>query len=250
MSRHTATYPGPRNTRGFTLPELMVALLIGLFLLGALLIVVQDNRRTFSSQNQLSQLQDSERLAMSLLTDVVQSTGYFPNPVLTTMGASLPAQGAMAAGQPITGTYNAAPPGDTLTLRFATNSGDGIGNCSGGSNTSGAVQTYTNVFSVVVNAAGVSQLVCTMNGTVYPLVNNVTNLSVLYGVSTAGNTNVDTYMNATQVQAAGQWNNIISAQVTLTFLNPLYSAVNRGQGTQAQFLTFQRVIGIMAKTGI
>jgi type IV pilus assembly protein PilW len=240
-----------RSARGFTLPELLVALLIGLFLIGGLLAIVQDNRRTFSSQNQLSQLQDSQRLAMSLMTDVVQATGYFPNPVINTLTTLLPAVGAMAVGQAMTGTYNAATPGDTITLRYATNPGDGILNCSGGSNTTGAVQTYSNTFSVVVNGAGVSQLVCTMNGTVYPLVNNITNLSVLYGVNTAGTgTNVDTYMNATQVQAAGDWGNVVSAQVTLTFLNPLYSAANVGQGAQPQFLKFQRVIGIMAKTGI
>ena len=48
----------PRRQRGFTLIELMIALLIGLFLLGGLMTLVQDNRRSFSTQNQLSQLQD------------------------------------------------------------------------------------------------------------------------------------------------------------------------------------------------
>ncbi len=251
MSHFARHRPRLHGSRGFTLPELMVALLIGLFLLGALLTVVQDNRRTFSSQNQLSQLQDSERLAMSLMTDVIQSSGYFPNPVANTLTTLLPASGAMAAGQPMTGTTNAAFPGDTITVRYATSSGDGIINCSGSSNTTGAVQTYSNTFSVVVNAAGVSQLVCTMNGTAYALVNNVAKLSVLYGVNTAGTgSNVDTYMTAAQVQAAGNWNNVVSAQVTLTFLNPLYSAANLGQGAQTQYLTSQRVITVMAKTGI
>ena len=67
------------------------------------------------------------------------------------------------------------------------------------------------------------QLVCTMNGAQYPLVggttNNltVTNMSILYGIKdnagAVGN-NVDTYMNATQVTAAGDWNNVISVLVT------------------------------------
>ena len=58
-----------RAQRGFTLVEVMVALLIGLFLLGGLLRLVQDNRRTFASQNQLSQLQDAERIAMTMITE-------------------------------------------------------------------------------------------------------------------------------------------------------------------------------------
>ena len=36
---------------GFTLVELSVATLIGLFLLGGLLTIVQDMRRTFTNQN-------------------------------------------------------------------------------------------------------------------------------------------------------------------------------------------------------
>ena len=83
------------------------------------------------------------------------------------------AGGGMTAGQPMTGTYSAAPPGDTITSRYATNSGDGILNCTGTSNTSGAVAAYVNTFSVVN-----SQLVCTLNGTQYPLVSGVTNLDV------------------------------------------------------------------------
>ncbi len=65
---------------GFTLIELMIALLIGLFLAGGLLVLVQDNRRVFGNQNQLAQLQDSERLALSMMTDVIQMAGYFPDP--------------------------------------------------------------------------------------------------------------------------------------------------------------------------
>ena len=66
------------RARGFTLVELLVSLLIGLFLLGGLLTLVQNNKRTFTTQNSLAQLQDGERLAMSVMTDVIQTAGYFP----------------------------------------------------------------------------------------------------------------------------------------------------------------------------
>ena len=56
----------------------------------------------------------------------------------------------MAAGQALTGTYNAAAPGDTITVRYATTNGDGILNCLGQSNTERRrAAMYTNVFSVV-----------------------------------------------------------------------------------------------------
>jgi type IV pilus assembly protein PilW len=243
-----------RAQKGFTLVELMIALLIGLFLLGGLMTLVQDNRRSFSSQNQLAQLQDSERLAMTIMTDVIQAAGYFPDPTSNTAISSLPAVGVIAAGQALVGTYNAAAPGDSLTARYATTTGDGILNCTGSSNVTGSIAPtlYTNVFSVING-----QLVCTMNGTAYPLVGAVTNtpnaiiinkLSVLYGVNSTGvGNNVDSYVTAAGV---ANWNNVISVQLTLTFQNPLWSATIQGQGTQPQFLTFQRVVGVMNQTGI
>jgi type IV pilus assembly protein PilW len=129
-------------------------------------------------------------------------------------------------------------------VRYATNSGDGILNCTGSSNTSGAVFTYVNTFSVASN-----QLVCTReNGTTYPLVSGVTNLSVLYGVNTTGTgNNVDTYMQAAQVTAAADWNNVVSVRILLTFTNPLYVTAGAGQ---LPTITFQRLVGVMNKTGI
>ena len=61
--------------RGFTLIELMIALLIALFLIGGLLTLVQAMKSTSISQSGMSQLQDNERMAMTLMTDVIQSTG-------------------------------------------------------------------------------------------------------------------------------------------------------------------------------
>src|SRR5260370_35511241 len=103
---------------GFTIIELMIALLIGLFLAGGLLVLVQDNRRVFGNQNQLAQLQDSERLALSMMTDVIQMAGYFPDPtsnsaqstmLATTATATTP---AMVAGQALTGAGHTAGPGE------------------------------------------------------------------------------------------------------------------------------------------
>ncbi len=122
---------------------------------------------------------------------------------------------AMAAGQAMTGLDKGGVAPDSITVRYATSSGDGILNCAGRSNSSGGIFTYVNVFSVAVNAAGVSQLICTQNGTVYPLVDGVQNLRIFYGVNTTGSgSNVDSYQTAAQVAAAANWNNVISVQVS------------------------------------
>ncbi len=238
---------------GFTLIELMIALLIGLFLAGGLLVLVQDNRRVFGNQNQLAQLQDSERLALSMMTDVIQMAGYFPDPTSnsaqSTMLATTATTPAMVAGQALTGQYSAAVPGDSITVRYTTSGSDGILTCTGTSST-GAILTYINTFSVVKNAAGVGQLVCTReDGVLYPLINGVENLSVTYGVNTTGSgNNVDSYQNADQVTAASNWSNVISLQIALTFANPLYVA-GAPQGQPAT-IVLRRNIAVMNQTGL
>jgi type IV pilus assembly protein PilW len=240
----------PRDNRGFTLVEILIALLIGLFLMGALLTIVQANRTVFGNQNQLTQMQDSERMAMTMIADVIQSAGYFPDPTTNTLTTSLTAAAPFAVGQSIYGVYSATAPGDQIYVRYMTAGGDGILNCSGQSNPNpvgGANELYVNWFQVVG-----TQLICTMNGTQYNLVNGVTNLSILYGVKASagavGN-NVDTYMNATQVTNAGLWGSVISALVQLTFTNPLYVASQPTDGVNQPTITLQRVVGVMNQIG-
>jgi type IV pilus assembly protein PilW len=238
--------------RGFTLVEILIALTVGLFLMGALLTIVQTNRRVFGEQNQLAQVQDNERMAMTMMADVIQSAGYFPDPVNNTLTTTLTAVAPFGVGQSIFGTYSAAAPGDTIQVRYMTAGGDGILNCSGGSNATGGPIIYVNKFEVLNG-----QLVCTLNnGQQLPLVGgatnsglDITNMTILYGVkanvaATATGNNVDTYMNGTQVTAAGLWGNVISVKVTLTFTNPL--SANAGQPATFQL---KRVIGVMSQTG-
>lgn len=233
-----------RGERGFTLLEIMISLTIGLFLLGALLIIVQTNKTVFMNQNKLSQLQDAERMALTMMSDVIQSAGYFPDPTVNTQASALTAVAPFASGESISGVYSANSPGDQIFVRYMTAGGDNVLNCSGQSNPTGGANTrYVNSFQVLNG-----QLVCTMNGTPYNLVSGVTNLSFLYGVKAnvaAAANDVDTYMNATQVTAAGLWSNVITVLVQLTFTNPLYVA-NQGQ---PQTISVQRVVGVMNQTG-
>lgn len=236
--------------RGFTLVELMVTVAIALFLLFGLVTIVQNVRATSSNQALLAQLQDGERLAMIMMTDVTQEAGYFPNPVANTSANLVPA-GAFAVGQAISGTHanGANAPGDTLAVRYLTASGDGTLTCHGTSNTSGATVLYTNTFSVVGG-----QLMCDDGSGALPLVSGVTNLQVLYGVKRnfglAGN-DVDTYLNAAQM-AAADWLNVTSVTITLTFTNPLSAAAGSRttEGVnQPATVSFTRVVDIMNRTG-
>jgi type IV pilus assembly protein PilW len=237
-----------RAQRGFTLVELMVTVAIALFLLYGLVTIVQTVRRTSLDQQSLATLQDQQRFAMTVLTDVIQAGGYFPDPTLWTLATSLPAQGPFGQGQPFFGIHTAAAPGDTIGVRFRTRQGDGVINCTGGTNTANPTHLYTNFFSVV-QSGQTWQLMCSLDGAgAVPLVSGVTNLTIYYGVKrnfAVTDYNVDTYLTADKMLNT-DWDNISSVRVILTFTNPLFKP---GLGQQPPTITFDRVVEVMAHAG-
>jgi type IV pilus assembly protein PilW len=262
-----ASHGRTRNgQRGFTLIELMIALLIGIFLLGALLTIVQTNRTVFGDQNKMAQLQDAERMALTMMSDVIQSAAYFPTPytppsgvIGNTLTQSLPsiaapvvfaAPGQGVYGQSAVGGVGGAA-GDSISIRYMTAPNDNIVNCSGGDNGTAGNQVYINTFVVINGALQCNLYVGAAAVQTYTLVGDgttivVNNLQILYGVSTSGAANsVDTYMTANQVDAAGQWGNVLSVLIQLTFNNPMYVA---GQGLP-QYITISRVVTVMTNSG-
>lgn len=248
-TRHSAIVRhAAHRERGFTLIELMVTVGIALFLLGGLLTIVQNVRQSYFNQQALAQLQDQQRFAMTVITDVIQAGGYFPSPTAFTPQSALPAAGNYQQGQAFWGTHNAAAPGDTLGIRYMTAINDGVIVCDGTTNTAfNPTQTYTNLFSV---NQPLGQLQCQLNGAApVALVSGVTNLQILYGVKrnfALNDYNVDTYLAADQMNPA-DWLNISSIRVQLTFANPLFRQAGQGQ---APFITFQRVVEVMARAGV
>jgi type IV pilus assembly protein PilW len=240
---------GPFNQRGLTLIEMAIAMTVAMFLLAGITTVVMGVRTSFGTQNQLAQLQDNERLAMTIMTDVIQQAGYYPSPTIYTAAVALPTSAAFAtAGQVITGTSNPAAPGDTITARYAMTTTDRIFNCVGNSGTA-TLAAYENKFSVdgVNNMLQCVPSVTGVAGAAVPLVSGVTKMVIVYGVTTAAGatscTGTDTYLTAAQVTAitaVNAWFNICSVKVTLFFSNPA-SAANPIQ--------FTRVIPVMNTAG-
>lgn len=234
-----------RAHRGFTLVELMVTVAIAMFLLYGLVTIVGNIRRTSLDQQSLAQLQDQQRFAMTVLTDVIQAGGYFPDPTAWTPATSLPAAGPFGQGQAFTGLHNAAVP-DTIGVRYRTAGNDGVINCTGGTyiGAPNSTHLYTNSFSV--SAAG--QLQCALDGAAaVALVSGVTNLTIYYGVKrdfAVTDYNVDTYLTADQMLNT-DWANVSSVRVVLTFTNPLF----KGTADQPPTLSFDRVVQVMARAG-
>lgn len=63
------------KTRGFGLIELMVAMVLGLLVLGAAVAVFQSNLRTFNANDGQNRVQENARVAYELLSKDVRSTG-------------------------------------------------------------------------------------------------------------------------------------------------------------------------------
>jgi len=230
----------PFRQRGLTLIEMAIAMTLAMFLLVGVSTIVGSTRATSGAQNQMAQLQDNERMAMTLMTDVIEAAGYYPDPRSYGL-TDFPAAGTLAAQQFLSGTTATGVP-DTITVRYETIPNDGVINCLGSSNSSGGALVYTNTFSV--NAQG--QLQCQVNGAAaVPLVGGIQTLTMLYGVTTSpaapSQTCTDSYLTAAQVTAGNYWNNVCSVRVTLVFTN----TINPASGP----ITFSRVIAVMRTAG-
>ena len=264
MSNHPTTcLRSARHQRGFTLVELMVTVGIALFLLGGLVTIVQNVRQTSLTQQALAQLQDEQRFAMTVITDAIQSAGYFADPIANT-NAALPAAAnpaptaAFQAGWVFAGSHtvgaldNAAL--DSIATRFQTAPDHGPILCNG-TDTAAVGQpttTHSIQFSIAVSAAG-SQLMCSVDGALpaVPLVTGVQAMAIYYGVkrdTAFADYNVDTYVTWDQMSTlsgANDYVNVSAVRVVLTFVNPL-----AGQQNQPQTITMERVIEVMARAGL
>jgi type IV pilus assembly protein PilW len=259
LSRSSIPTGTSQRQTGFSLVELSVAMVIALFLLGGVLAMEQSTRQTYGNQNLLAQLQDNQRLAMTLINDVIQSAGYFPDPTSPTSGTAAATlqviPGSFAQGQPIAGSYGGvAAPGDTISIRYTTATGDNVILCNGTTNTSGATHTYVNQFSVAVNpTTNTSQLFCTLGvdaigATPIALVDGIEKLQIWYGVKRAvavAGTSADTYVRPDQMIIA-DWMNITSVRVQLTFTNPLFGQAGQAQRT----IDFVRIVNVMSRAGV
>jgi len=210
-----------RRQAGLSIVELMVAVAIGLFMMAGFTGSFLSMKRSFVAQDKLAELQDTERLALSVLTNTVRAAGYYPVDVGAYQAAetALPADSVFKAGQGIVGTNTA--PAQTLSTRYVANDHEALTDCLGQTNTSGAAAVIVNTYSISPR----QELLCSLDGgaTTTPLVGNVKSFSVMYGVDSAGVGNVDRYITADQVSAALLWPQVKTVQISVSFINPYAS---------------------------
>jgi type IV pilus assembly protein PilW len=270
MSKLHKCLAPPAPQRGFTLVELMVTVAIAVFLLFGLVKVVENIRGANGNQQALALLQDEQRFAMTVLTDVIQQGGYFPTtapPQTYTLTTALPLftgpQGweVYQVAQPFVGSHPAATGPDAIGVRYRTAKNDGVILCDGSTNTAFSPdQVYASQFYVVPPVGNVpGQLMCQLSvgantNAAVSLITGLQTMVIWYGVNrTSPSTtyNIDTYLTADQMCSNSaspcgfdDWSNVSSVRVQLTFVNPLAS-----QPGQPATIVIERVVEVMARAG-
>ena len=219
---------GARRQRGFTLVEMMVAVGIGLVVALGFAVSFVNLKSTWNNQGTLAQLQDNERLAMAFLTSSIEEAGYYPDATNSSTtqiqsssgtGYLTMSFGSMNSGQGVTGTIAGGTTPLSLSTQYAAASGDGVLNCQGGTNASGATVTYRNVFFVNTATQTLDCVLFTngVAGSDAALISNVSSMNLLYAVDVYGDGSQYQYLTA---DAVTNWTRVKSVQVTLNFVNP------------------------------
>ncbi|MEM7018845.1 MAG: PilW family protein [Pseudomonadota bacterium] len=66
-----------KYSRGVTLVEILVAMVIGLTLMGGVTLIMISSQRTYTVQGDMARLQENSRFALDFLTRDLRSVGYF-----------------------------------------------------------------------------------------------------------------------------------------------------------------------------
>lgn len=231
-----------RKYAGFTLIEIMVALVLGLLILNAVIQVFLSTRQSARIQSAASQMQEDGRMAMEILNRYIRLAGYTTLPWNKGL---FPANGFFGLGQVVTGGDNNINSRDSIRIRYQGAADGSITDCLGALINLGQTADITLSLSDVEN--GERSLRCTNNttGNTQPLVGGLQDMQIWYGLS-QGNNTIDTagrltggataYVPASQVPAT-QWDRVIAVRVSLLLrsvednlvLNPqtiLFNGVN------------------------
>lgn len=230
-----------RHQRGLSLISLLVALTIGVLLLAGLFDLWLQTRNTFNAQDSLAQLQESERNALTLMGNVVQSGGYYPladnysttqpipNPLLNQKTAFIAGTFGgvnFTTAQFISGT-GAAGENSTISVRF-------MGGVLEGANKTldclGQVQPdqaqVTNTYQIDANGNLTCSVSSTLKGATTNtgpqiIVSGISSMDILYGVDPLNTGSATQYMYGANVTKSNYWAYVRSVKIQLTFKNPL-----------------------------
>ena len=240
---------------GLTLVELLVSMVISLLIFMAASAFFLSSSRTSATQDAATLLNDNARYLTEIITKNIQQAGY-QNYTADSAGAKVRREVAALDGQPDIRGYNNSAAGsslnngahnrstnrvnnsDTLIVRFQGSStstaADGtMIDCLGRPQPApdAATDRAYSIFEVQTSSTGEPELRCKYKNvatnlfTTEPIVRGVETFQLMYGVDTNGDSFVDAWRNAEQVDAANQWFKVRSVRVGMVLRSPNRSTV-------------------------
>jgi type IV pilus assembly protein PilW len=191
---------GFKKSSGFTIVEFMIAGTLGLFLIAGVIQLFLGSSQNYRVQDDLAVIQEDGRLALMYMKEQIQRGSWTPDYL------NIPPA--------IDFTQSLDSVTDTVAIQYNMDVDGGVSNvdCNGSEVVSGQI---INTFSI--NASG--ELACSGNGGggSQPLIANVEDFQVLYGVDTmtggCPSGKVARYLNATDVMAEGLNNQVMSVRL-------------------------------------
>lgn len=200
------------SQKGLTLIELMIAMLLGVFLIGGILQIFISTKQSYRMQENLSRLQENGRFAMDFIARDMRMTGYWgclnPSAVDVDIAGTNDNNAAADADTLADDDANAdsiTDDTDTITLRGAF-SQPLAGTCGTAVNTAAAYYTHASSSVTYRINKGVLQ----KNGD--DLIEGIENMQILYGEDTDANGTANRYLPANTV---GNMANVVSIRISL-----------------------------------
>jgi len=206
--------------RGMSLVSLMVASLIGLFIIGAALQMYSNSQQTFKARQAISAAAENSRFAIADMRRMIvmagrgmEGSGANDKNIHTTF--------TTRAGSVLNLTDGGTTGSDAIHFRMAQGQ-DCLGSkISRKKNSKGIwVGTVTRIrFFVQPNADGIGELMCQVNDDpAQPLVSGIELLKFLYGVDTTDDNSANEYLTAAEINAKlganpSIWEEIVSVRV-------------------------------------
>lgn len=244
------THPTPpHQQRGFTLIELMVALVISSVIALAAFSAIVVSRQGFSTVDSASQLRDNARFATDIIQRLVVQTGF--QDVAFAASTRRSEEENPDAPANISGFTNSTPSVNEVTVTATTKTSSAVGfgsdvlilryqapetfpgsgavdkgiiNCLGKPAESKPTERDVRLLSVlyVAESQGQPALMCATGAATEPLVEGVENFQVLYGVDADNDSISDRYLRADQLIVSGNdaatkanWQRVRSVKIGL-----------------------------------
>jgi type IV pilus assembly protein PilW len=250
--------------RGVSLIELMLSLVIGLVVVGAVLVSIIGASKSGRFKTAYAQMNEDAQIGLSILARDIQMAGYseptalvntgtIPAPVYVLNFGNLataifgcdtnfanPVVASVVCGAAANAAIETSYQADTQST---VSTGGVPSDCLGNAIAVGPPYIVRNRYYISSGNSGRPELYCAgVGGSGQPLIENIDSMSILYGVQVAANPRqVVRYVSATAIAGVGaaEWNNVISVRICL-IVRSAEPVLNTGDDT----LKYQDCAGV------